>query len=112
MSGAGGKFARKIEKEMATASAGALAATSLPLHRVRLPQKVQAMLNARGIQTAAQLLVMTEVELREKLDVSVRARGAAGSIVHHVIPSATSRETYETALMERALFVSSLSFFH
>ena len=107
-----GSSREKSKRKMATASAGALAATSLPLHRVRLPQKVQAMLNARGIQTAAQLLVMTEVELREKLDVSVRARGAAGSIVHHVIPSATSRETYETALMERALFVSSLSFFH
>ena len=50
---------------------------SLPLHRVRLPPKVHAMLNARGIQTASQLLVMTEVELREKLDVSVRGAARA-----------------------------------
>ena len=46
---------------------------SLPLHRVNLPRETQVLLHARGIQTAAQLLLMTEVELREKLDMSVRA---------------------------------------
>ena len=45
---------------------------SLPLHRVQLSPKIQGILNTRGIRTARELLVMTEVELRETLDVSVR----------------------------------------
>ena len=53
--------------------AGGMKQLSLPLHRVNLPRETQVLLHARGIQTAAQLLLMTEVELREKLDMSVRA---------------------------------------
>lgn len=44
---------------------------SLPLHRVQLSQRTHAILNTRGIRTARELLVMSELELRETLDMSV-----------------------------------------
>ena len=65
---------------------GGVKPLSLPLHRVNLPRETQVLLHARGVQTATQLLLMTEVELREKLDMSVRVceRERLSVCVYHV----------------------------